>query len=549
MAVYGDYLFQGPARIIAAFNNKECVEAFREIEAWKDRCFLLGYVCYEARAVFAGTPIQSPLPLVYFEAFEAAAPYIPRAPRPFVLNPVPALNFDTYQAALREIRDEIALGNTYEVNYTYDFTVDPQGRDPFELYEYLLSKQKTPYNAFITNEYDTVLSFSPELFFEIERACEGRHIRTKPMKGTVKRGATPEEDALGMEFLRNDLKNRAENVMIVDLLRNDLGRIAKTGSVAVTRLFEIETHPTLHQMTSQIEADLRDDVSLYDVFKALFPCGSITGAPKISTMNIIDRVETGNRRIYCGAIGFIRPGGAMTFSVPIRILQKTREAPRFTYRVGGAVVWDSDIADEWKETIVKTRFLSADFFLLETMRVENGVILFEDAHIRRLKKSAASFGFALGDSLFPLKPERDGILRLSVDKQGGHRLEYRELRDSPANAVRISPVTVDSAEPLLYHKTSYRPYYQQVDYETYYDELFFNERGELTEGSRTNIVLEINGKRYTPPVSCGLLDGIYRQHLLESGECEEKILFKEDLARAGHIYCVNSVRGLKEVAL
>ncbi|MDR2518397.1 MAG: chorismate-binding protein [Spirochaetaceae bacterium] len=549
MAVYGDYLFQCPARIIAAFNNTECAQAFREIEALKDRCFLLGYVRYEARGAFAGVPVQSPLPLVYFEAFERAEPYIPRAPRPFVLNPEPSLAFGAYQAALREIREEIAEGNTYEVNYTYDFTVDHQGRDPFELYEYLLSKQKTPYNAFIANEYDTVLSFSPELFFEIEQARGERHIRTKPMKGTVKRGANPAEDAGLVDFLRKDLKNRAENVMIVDLLRNDLGRIAKTGSVAVTRLFEIETHPTLHQMTSQIEADLQDGVSLYDVFKALFPCGSVTGAPKISTMNIIDRLEKGKRHIYCGAVGFIRPGGAMTFSVPIRILQKTRDAPRFACRVGGAVVWDSGIADEWKETLTKTRFLRADFFLLETMRVENGIILFEEAHIRRLKTSAAYFGFALDDSLFPLKPERDGILRLTVDKQGRWELEYREMQDSPAGVVSVSPVTVDSGDPLLYHKTSCRPYYQHVDYRYVYDELFFNERGELTEGSRTNIILETGGKRYTPPVSCGLLDGIYRRYMLDKGECEEKILFKEDIGRSDRMYCVNSVRGLKEVAL
>ena len=186
------------------------------------------------------------------------------------------------------IKDEILNGNTYEVNYTYDWLVDFRDEE-LSLYDYLLSRQKTPYNAFFKNEYDTVLSFSPELFFEIK----DRHILTKPMKGTIARGRDYIEDKTNIEFLKNDIKNRAENVMIVDLLRNDLGRIARTGSVKAEKLFEIETHKPLHQMTSEVEADLKDDVSLADVIKAIFPCGSITGAPKISTMNIIDKVEKG----------------------------------------------------------------------------------------------------------------------------------------------------------------------------------------------------------------------------------------------------------------
>jgi para-aminobenzoate synthetase/4-amino-4-deoxychorismate lyase len=574
MQVYADKQFDNPLHTITAFNNQELSAAFEAIDAYKDKYYLLGYVRYEVKDVFAGLTVEQDLPLLYFEVFDRFEPYKPGNARSFILEPKPAISFEQYAADLREIREEIARGNTYEINYTYDFYVQTRLRtNPFDLYEYLLTKQKTPYNCFIQNEYDTVLSFSPELFFQINytKGTEG-HILTKPMKGTVRRGKTAEEDSRLIEFLQNDIKNRAENVMIVDLLRNDLGRIARTGSVKVSSLFAIETHQTLHQMTSQIEADLKEGVSLYDVFKSMFPCGSITGAPKISAMRIIDRVERGKRNIYCGAIGYICPGQA-TFSVPIRILQKSNPqktkalykkesgkelsqealaesvtANSFIYRVGGAVVWDSDIQDEWKETLTKTKFLCGDFFLIETMKVEQGRILFRDEHIARLKKSADYFGFSLNKETFDIQPERDGILRLTVDKYGRHTIEYKDL-NSPRNThVKISPVRVDSADIFLYHKTSYRPYFQ-VNYDILYDELFFNEKEELTEGSRTNIIIEIQGCKYTPPVSCGLLNGIYRQAMLDGGECVEKIIRRQELAQAEHIYCVNSVRGLQEVTL
>ncbi|MDR2798700.1 MAG: chorismate-binding protein [Treponema sp.] len=550
MLVYADKKFEHPLKTLLAFNNQELLTAFEAIDAYKDRYFLLGYIRYEAKDVFAGIPVEQDLPLLYFDVFDHFEPYTPGKAEPVALDLKPALSFEEYAAALEEIREEIAQGNTYEVNYTYDFHVLPHEQgDPFALYEYLVTQQQTPYNCFIQNDYDTVLSFSPELFFELRYGSgnAGGHIRTKPMKGTIHRGKTAEEDARLRDFLQKDVKNRAENVMIVDLLRNDLGRIAKTGSVKVSQLFTIETHPTLHQMTSQIEGEVKEGVSLYEVFKALFPCGSITGAPKISTMGIIDRVEQGKRHIYCGAIGFISPG-QMTFSVPIRILQRSGHETGFIYRVGGAIVWDSVVQDEWKETLTKTKLLSAGFLLIETMKVEQGRILFKDEHQARLQKSAKYFGFALDERIWAIPPEQEGILRLTVDRQGKSTWEYKALLPACSTQVRISPVQVDSNEVFLYHKTSYRPYFQ-VNYEVFYDELFFNERGELTEGSRTNIVLEIQGRRYTPPVSCGLLNGLYRQAMLDRGECSEKILYAADLFQAEHIYCVNSVRGLQEVTL
>lgn len=529
MIIFGDKLFTNPVKVIKAFNKFELIDAFEQIEQLKNKFFLVGYLRYEAFNCDC-----SDLPLLYFEIFKDYKEYknkiLPFSPK---IVTKPLVSFTEYANAIRQIKDEIANGNTYEVNYTYDFEICHDG-DDFELFEYLLQKQKTPYNFFLKNDYDTVLSFSPELFFTLK----DNHIVTKPMKGTVKRTENIQED---IKFLQNDEKNRAENVMIVDLLRNDLGRIAKTGSVKVSKLFEVETHKTLHQMTSQIEADLRDDVKLYDIFKAIFPCGSITGAPKISTMRIIDKVEKGSRGIYCGAIGVISPNET-TFSVPIRILQK--QSGSFKYRVGGAIVWDSDIQDEWEETLTKTKFLNENFQLVETIKVENGKMLFENEHFERMAKSAKYFGFKFEKP--DIKPEKDGILRILFRD----KFEYEDKLLIPAktNKIRISPITINSQNEFMYHKTTYRPWFYDSyqNFDKYYDEIFFNEKGELTEGARSNIVLQINGKLYTPPVSCGLLDGIYKRQM---ENVTEKILYKSDLLNAEKIFCVNSVRGAVEVHL
>lgn len=533
MIVFGSKLFKNPVKIIKAFNRKELINAFEVIESLKSNFYLVGYIRYEAF-----NADKSNLPLLYFEVFKEFENYTAKKVPPKTLEPEPCISFKEYSDAIKKIKEEIASGNTYEVNYTYDFEI-PYDGDEFELFEYLLEKQKTPYNFYLKNDYDTVLSFSPELFF----IQKGKHILTKPMKGTVKRGNTPQEDKKLIEFLKNDKKNCAENVMIVDLLRNDLGKIAKTGTVKVSKLFEIETHKTLHQMTSQIEAELKDNIKLYDIFKAIFPCGSITGAPKISTMRIIDKVEKGSRGIYCGAIGMISPEETI-FSVPIRILQNNGNG--FKYRAGGAIVWDSDTQDEWEETLTKTAFLNENFKLIETIKVENGKLLFENEHFERMKKSAQYFGLKFEKP--DIKPEKDGILRILFREN--FEFEYKPLLAPTTNKITISPIKIDSNNKFIYHKTTYRPWfydsYKKISKGEIYDEIFFNEKNELTEGARSNIILQIDGKLYTPPVSCGLLDGIYKKQLTN---VTEKILYKSDLLNANKIFCVNSVRGMVEVHL
>lgn len=541
--IFGDKLFENPVKIIKAFNLSGIEDAFRLIEELKSRYYIVGYLRYEAF-----NSVQSVFPLLYFEVFESFKLYKPDLNKNLLdninISPKPCVNFCEYKHAIETIKDEIACGNTYEVNYTYDFDVYFDG-DDFKLFETLLNKQKTPYNFYSKNEYDTVLSFSPELFFTLKNT----HILAKPMKGTVRRGQDEREDKVLREFLYNDEKNRAENVMIVDLLRNDLGRIAKTGSVKVPKLFDIEAHETLYQMTSEVEADLKFGVNLFDIFKAIFPCGSITGAPKKSTMSIIEKVEKGERSIYCGAIGMIYKDEAV-FSVPIRILQKHTGGNTFKYRVGGAIVWDSDIQDEWEETLVKTKFLNDNFQIIETMKVENGQILFEQEHFERMKSAALHFGFKIPDKIFEKPQKPDCIMRVLLYRNGYISTQYKDILPARTNKITISPIVINSQNEFMYYKTTYRPWfydsYQKIAKGEIYDEIFFNEKRELTEGARSNVILLINGKMYTPPVKCGLLKGIYRQQMKN---VEEKVLYKSDIERAQKIYCVNSVRGLVEVEL
>lgn len=563
-----DKKLQNPVRVIKAFNNKEFVEAFQEIETFKNTHLLAGYLRYEAKDVFLNRPIKTDCPLLYFEVFDVNSEENTQFNQTYsteFIFPTPSMTREEFAAKIGEIKSEIAQGNTYEVNYTYDHTADFAG-DSYNLFLSLLNEQKTPYNAFIRNEYEEILSFSPELFFELENG----KILTKPMKGTVKRSGNPKKDEENRIFLQNDIKNRAENVMIVDLLRNDLGRISKTGTVEVTKLFEIETHKTLHQMTSQIEAELCEGTTFYEIFEAIFPCGSITGAPKISTMEIIDRVEKGARNVYCGAIGYISPKKTV-FSVPIRILQRKIKENVFKYRVGGAIVWDSTPEDEWEETLVKSKFLTANhdgLKLIETAKIEDSKTVFAKEHAARMKESARVLGFVVDEVKleeifnFPYGPasgavtlsqeaSREGILRVLMNKDGNFEVSFREFDAMKSCKIAIAEEKVNSHEPFLRHKTTFRPHFEKsfekIKNGDIFDEIFFNEKDELTEGARSNIVVEKDEKFYTPPLECGLLNGIFRQNLLNEGKCTEKILKISDLEAADAIYCVNSVRGMVKV--
>lgn len=567
MQIFAGKRFDNPIKVIQAFDNESFIKAFSQIESFRKRPkhYLLGYIRYEAKEIFLGRKIKSKLPLLYFEVYDNCVRHCEEK-RSFdaaiqekefgllhsvrndiegqIIVPKSAINYQSYKKAIEQIKDEISCGNTYQVNYTYDYKVEAD-IDGFELYKSILPRQITPYNCYIKNDYEEILSFSPELFFELE----GNKIKTKPMKGTVKRGKTEIEDKENIEFLQNDVKNRAENVMIVDLLRNDLGKIAKTGTVKVDKLFEVETHKTLHQMTSEVSAELDENTTLFEIFEAIFPCGSITGAPKINTMEIIDRLEIGKRDVYCGAIGLISPEKTV-FSVPIRILQGVNGV--YTCRVGGAIVWDSTPEDEWQETLTKIKFLKPDFQLLETILVENGQLKYQKEHFDRMKKSAKEFGFKFGklETLNP-KHKKDCILRILLNNQGIFEVQELPLDKIKTNRIIISKTPINSKEPMLYHKSTHRPWYEksmkQIKKGLIFDEIFFNEKGELTEGARSNIVLKIGGELFTPPVECGLLNGVLRQKMLDENKIKEKKLYLSDLKNAQKIFCINSVRAIVEV--
>jgi para-aminobenzoate synthetase/4-amino-4-deoxychorismate lyase len=458
------------------------------------------------------------------------------------------------------------------------------------LYARLRQRQPVEYGAFLHWQAGRrILSFSPELFFRVDEANGERRIVTRPMKGTAARGRTTREDRARAEWLRNDPKNRSENVMIVDLLRNDLGRLAKFGSVRTENLFAIERYPTLWQMTSTVTGELRPEVGFHDIFRALFPCGSITGAPKVRAMQLLAGLEGQPRGVYTGAIGFFAPRRTV-FSVAIRTLEV--EGDRGTMGVGSGIVIDSDAAGEYSECLLKAEFLagpshqlsrsfasggfarlspSESFMLIETL-LWNGNYPLLELHLDRLMDSAEYFGIeceraaikaALEDHArqFPDRAERK--VRLLVDSENANGVESElnlgsEILPTPdagrIGRVRMATHRTDSADRWLYHKTTQRPLYALAYGEAvrqgYDDVLFLNERGEVTEGAISNVFIQKDGRLLTPPIECGLLAGVYRRHLLETRtDAEERVLTEEDLRTADAVYLCNAVRGLRRVEI
>lgn len=478
-----------------------------------------------------------------------------------------------YTAALARIKEYIESGDTYQVNFTLKLLFDFEG-SPEALYQALRRNQSVSFGAYLRAGAQRILSFSPELFFK----RTGEQCLVRPMKGTIQRGPDPSEDARLMRFLQGDEKNRSENVMIVDLLRNDLGRICTPGTVATRSLFDIETYETLHQMTSTITGRLPKETRIEPLFRALFPCGSVTGAPKIRTMEIIHELESGPRGVYTGAIGFIAPTGEAAFNVPIRTIELNGN--RGEMGIGSGIIHDSEPEQEWRECLLKGRFLSDPapaFDLLETLLWQPGSgywLLAE--HLERLAASAAYFRYpfdrpahmarldrlALDFAAFPMR------VRLTLAKSG-----RTELTASPCPApaqitwppppaaqgelprVTFSSAATDPASPWLYHKTTLRELYdaerQRALARGFYEVLFTNPGGEVTEGSITNIFIQRQGALLTPARECGLLPGVFRRHLLAHAPLpvREAILTRQDLEEAEALFVGNSVRGLVQVRI
>ncbi len=559
-------VFARPIRTIAAWDAAQVPAAFAGMEdARAGGCYVAGYMAYELGYVLeprlaAHLPRERTVPLLWFGVFEDCEECIgPEALRDLqrrisgrgYAGPLdPEWNAAAYRARFARVHAYIGEGDIYQANLSFRSRFAFAG-DPLALYLRLRAQSGAACGAFIDDGERHILSLSPELFFEISA---GQTVTARPMKGTMARGADARADAAARAALAQSEKDRAENLMIVDLLRNDLGRIAQLGSVSVRDLFSVETYPTLHQMVSTVTARLAT-TDIGTIVRALFPCGSVTGAPKIRAMEIIRELEQSPRGIYCGAIGFFAPDGRARFNVAIRTL--TISGARGELGIGGAVVQDSRPESEYDECLLKAQYFVAvrrPLDLIETFAFlpQAGFVRLE-RHLARMAASAARLGIpfdpaAANAMLRKNEPAVPSRMRVRLAEDGGLSVNSTPLEPAPA-AWRyvISPRRLSSGDELLRHKTGWREMFEAewAGSGGACDEIvFLNERGEVTEGSRSNIFLRRNGMLLTPPLSSGLLNGCLRDELMAQGRCREAVLTPHDLAAANDVYFGNSLRGL-----
>jgi para-aminobenzoate synthetase/4-amino-4-deoxychorismate lyase len=554
--------FADPERILTARTVAEVAPLLRRVEESVGAgLFAAGYLAYEAAPAFdpacrTRPPSVTPtaLPLAWFGLYRRAETLDalpPCAALPPSLLWTPSESPAIYARRIDRIRAHIAEGDTYQVNYTLRLSAPFDG-DPWPLFLTLAAAQQSRYAAWIRLDGHTLCSASPELFFRLD----GNHVLCRPMKGTALRGLTPAADRAARVALRNSPKNRAENVMIVDMIRNDLGRVAIPGTVRVPRRFTVEPYPTVWQMTSDVEA--RTDAGLVDLFTALFPCASITGAPKIRTMNLITALESSPRGVYTGVIGYVAPGRRVQFSVAIRTVAVDHAAATAEYGTGGGIVWDSSASSEYAEALAKTRILAAppaDLSLLETIlwRPARGFFLLR-SHLRRLAASARLLGFpcdtsAVLRSLNAAVAGADAPLRvrLLIPRAGPPVVETAPAPPPVGRPWRVALAAqpIDPDLTLLRHKTTCRGIYDnaRASLPDADDVLLWNTRGELTETTVANIALRRKGRWFTPPLASGLLPGVFRDRLLRTGRIAERILTRDDLRTAEGIVLFNSLRG------
>jgi para-aminobenzoate synthetase/4-amino-4-deoxychorismate lyase len=575
----GDLLLTGLCQTLRCDSYDQVTATFTAIEAARTQghwvalaaSYELGHAFEQRLQRLSPLPAPNPAPLLTAWVFEQATRLDATTTAAVIADTLTRLNehqrvaapgelsYDItaqgHATAVERIRALIDAGDCYQVNYTFTSHGRLSGH-PLALYAALRERQPVRYGASIRHADGCILSRSPELF--VER--KGRTLTCKPMKGTAPAHTDPRQ-------LRDSEKNRAENLMIVDLIRNDLGRLAPPGGVKVERLFDIEAYPGVWQMTSTITA-ARVDASVETLLRALFPCGSITGAPKIRAMEIIHELEAAPRGLYCGALGWLAPDGDLRLSVPIRTLEADN-AGQFRLGLGSGIVADSDPADEWAECLVKGQFvtgLQADFALFETLRCEAEATQpypLLERHLTRLAASARHFGFA-----FDPERARATLHEAAALLQGTHRIKLTLATDgqirvtsSPLDPlpqgltkVCISSRRISTDDPLLHHKTTLRALYDaelaRVNALGHFDVLFFNERDELAEGARSNVFVDRgDGMLLTPTLDSGVLDGVYRRTLLDEGKAREAYLTRADLTSARAIYVANALRGLLRVRL
>jgi para-aminobenzoate synthetase / 4-amino-4-deoxychorismate lyase len=540
-----------------------------ELDDWVARgYYVAGWLGYEAAGAFDGalqTHSVGPdaLPLLGFGVFETPT-IVPTADLDLATELAleigpwsPTLTQDEFVAAIARIKAYIAAGDTFQVNYTFRLRSAFSG-DAWALFSSLMQAQPGNYSAFFEDDRFAICSASPELFFR----QDGVVLTAKPMKGTIGRGRLLVDDELQALELRRSVKNQAENLMIVDMIRNDLGRVADLGSVQVPKLFEMERYPTLWQMTSTVTA--RTQARMPEILRSLFPCASITGAPKASTMGIIRELESDPRQLYTGTIGYWGPNEAL-FNVAIRTVLVDKVKGEAEYGVGSGIVWDSDAVAEYEECCLKAEILRrgrAAFSLFETLlwtRAEGYFLL--EFHLERLADSARYFDVPIAIELVQNQLDKAATefselayrVRLVVDSLGRVTVEFNswellpikpfgEFADAEPVRLRFAVEAVDSNNPFLYHKTTNRSVYDNAKLPDCDDVILWNERGEVTETTIANIVVRIGDKWVTPTVNCGLLPGTLRRSLLEAGVIEEGVIRCDELRAIGRCLVINSLR-------
>lgn len=553
--------FFGPSRVLSANLPADLQPLLAEVErAAAEGGIAVGFIAYEAAAAFDSAlsvrTREVSLPLAQFLIFESSHD-LDSLPDDFKSDPqelaawAPDLSEAAHAGAIARIRSYIGAGDTYQVNLTHRL----RSRDPNmqALFAEFAKCPKTGFTSYLDFGDWVVASASPELFLEREEGI----VRTRPMKGTAPRGKTAAEDGALTQALAASEKDRAENLMILDMARNDLGRIAKTGSVKVEQMFRIERYATVHQMTSTVSA--RSSANLYQLLQATFPPASMTGAPKRRTMEIIRELETSPRGIYSGCLGIVGPGDSIRLAVAIRTAVLDRTSGAAEYGVGGGIVWDSDPKKEWAECQTKVRVLTdrlPEFSLFETLRfTPDEGFSFLDRHLDRLEDSSSYFDFefdreAIRQTLADLERKigcEERTVRLTLSRAGQVQLETLPMRAWREGGPRVAIASqrVDPSDRFLYHKTTLRRLYVRAleEFPEADDVLLANTNGELTESARANIAVRLGDKLFTPPIRCGLLPGTLRAEMIERGQLEERVIPLEALRDCVALHLLNSVRG------
>ncbi|MBN1492797.1 MAG: aminodeoxychorismate synthase component I [Candidatus Omnitrophica bacterium] len=581
------YLFVDPLKTIRCNTNRDLIKSIGAIERYlKLGCHAAGYFSYEAgyalESKFTGTLGRGRWPMLHFGIYRGVyeitdldldemIPVTPEMDDFWVRDFKPSISKQEYSRQFAKIKEYIKAGDVYQINYCFNLDFTMQG-SVAALFNALTKRQKVSYAALIKTKDECILSLSPEMFFEVEN----KKITMKPMKGTLLRSRSAATNKQALARFNKSEKNHAENLMIVDLIRNDCSRFCKPDTVKTPRLFTVEEYETLYQMTSTITGELKPNTPLSTILTSLFPSGSVTGAPKIRAMEIINEVEKGPRGVYTGAIGFIAPHKKrMIFNIPIRTMVIDQRKGRGTMGIGSGVVVDSRPDLEYKECVGKARFLTGlekQHQLIETMLFEpkKGIFLL-DLHLKRLLKSARFFNIPadedhlreeLKKSVKRLKNTKKHKIRLLLNTKGQCTITSTVLRppkrgDSSGTVtkIRVSSVKTDPSNIFWYHKTTNRGLYdleyKKARKELCCDTIFTNTHGEVTEGCISTIFAKKDGIFYTPPVRCGLLPGVYREHVLKTDRVRyrEKVLSMYDLKDADAIYLGNSVRGMTQVVL